>query len=116
MNKVLDLCDDEWLVAHYKTLVSMETSGCAWMFEHDKAEDLERMFRLFSRVPQALKEVQAVMQNCICQSGRDILNDPEKVKDPVSFISAILGLKHKYALFVKESFHENQDFQIGMKS
>ena len=27
--------------------------------------------------------------------GRDVLNDPEKVKDPVSFITAILSLKYK---------------------
>lgn len=93
----------------------MENSGCSWMFEHDKVLDLERMFRLFCRVPQTLKEVQKVMMDCICESGREILNDPEKVKDPVVFIGAILSLKHKYDQFVKESFKENKEFQLTLK-
>merc|ERR1719456_52775 len=35
--------------------------------------------------------------------------------DPVSFISAILSLKHKYDVFVKESFKESKDFQLTLK-
>ncbi|CAE7296283.1 CUL3A, partial [Symbiodinium sp. KB8] len=73
------------------------------------------MYALFSRVPQTLKEVQKVMMDCMCEAGRDVLNDPEKVKDPVSFITAILHLKHKYDRFVKESFKESKDFQLALK-
>merc|ERR1719281_1371163 len=115
LEKIQALLDDEWILAHYKALIHMETSGCAWMFCHDKVQDLDRMYSLFSRVPQTLKEVQRVMIDCICETGRDILNDPEKVKDPVSFISAILNLKHKYDQFVKESFKESKDFQLTLK-
>jgi len=115
MEKIQELCDEEWILAHYKTLIHMETSGCSWMFEHDKVQDLERMYLLFNRVPQTLKEVQKVMNDCICEAGRDILNDPEKVKDPVSFISAILNLKHKYDQFVRDSFKESKDFQLALK-
>ncbi|CAK0911605.1 unnamed protein product [Prorocentrum cordatum] len=115
MEKVQDLCDREWITVHCSTLIHMENSGCSWMFQHDKVQDLERMYFLFSRVPATLKEVQRVMMDCICESGRDILNDPEKVKDPVSFITAILALKHKYDQFVKESFKENKEFQIAQK-
>jgi len=115
MEKIQELCDEEWILAHYKPLIHMENSGCAWMFEHDKVPDLERMHLLFNRVPQTLKEVQKVMIDCICEAGRDILSDPEKVKDPVSFISAILSLKHKYDQFVKESFKESKEFQLTLK-
>merc|ERR1719456_804878 len=73
------------------------------------------MYQLFSRVPSTLKEIQKVMIDCICASGRDVLGDPEKVKDPVSFISALLTLKHKYDAFVKESFKECKDFQMALK-
>eukprot|EP00928_Gymnodinium_smaydae_P013194 TRINITY_DN1481_c0_g3_i1.p1 TRINITY_DN1481_c0_g3~~TRINITY_DN1481_c0_g3_i1.p1 ORF type:complete len:776 (-),score=148.13 TRINITY_DN1481_c0_g3_i1:319-2646(-) len=115
MKKIQELCDEEWILAHYKTLVHMEHSGCSWMFVHDKVQDLERMYALFGRAPQTLKEMQRVMIDCICEAGRDILNDPEKVKDPVSFISAILALKNKYNQFVKESFKECKEFQIALK-
>mmetsp|Transcript_41983 Transcript_41983/g.94338 ORF Transcript_41983/g.94338 Transcript_41983/m.94338 type:complete len:789 (+) Transcript_41983:1-2367(+) len=115
MQKIQELCDDEWILAHYKALIYMENSGCAWMFQHDKLQDLERMYLLFNRAPQTLKEVQKVMMDCICSSGRDILDDPEKVKDPVSFISSILSLKDKYDQFVKSSFRESKDFQLALK-
>merc|ERR1719281_1324310 len=115
LEKIQALLDDEWILAHYEALIRMENSGCTWMFEHDKVQDLERMYSLFSRVPQTLKEVQRVMMDCICEAGRDILNDPEKVKDPVSFITAILALKHKYDQFVRESFKESKDFQLAQK-
>lgn len=36
-----------------------------------------------------------VMMDCMCEAGREVLNDPEKVKDPMSFITAILSLKQK---------------------
>jgi cullin 3 len=115
MEKIQRLCDEEWILAHYKTLINMENSGCVWMFQYDKVQDLERMYLLFNRVAQTLKEVQRVMMDCICDAGKDILSDPEKVKEPVSFIAAILSLKHKYDQFVKESFKENKDFQLALK-
>lgn len=115
MEKIQELCDEEWIQVHYKTLIHMENSGCAWMFQCDKIEDLERMYLLFCRVPVTLKEVQKVMMDCMCEAGRDVLNDPEKVKDPVSFITAILNLKYKYDRFVKESFKESKDFQLALK-
>eukprot|EP00929_Paragymnodinium_shiwhaense_P119379 TRINITY_DN91272_c0_g1_i1.p1 TRINITY_DN91272_c0_g1~~TRINITY_DN91272_c0_g1_i1.p1 ORF type:complete len:769 (+),score=209.87 TRINITY_DN91272_c0_g1_i1:168-2474(+) len=115
MEKIQELCDQEWIQRHYKTLIDMENSGCSWMFKHDKIQDLERMYLLFCRVPETLKAVQKVMDQCVCEAGKDILNDPEKVKDPVSFISAILSLKHKYDQFVKESFRESKEFQLTLK-
>eukprot|EP00913_Durusdinium_trenchii_P008446 g7931.t1 len=42
MEKIQELCDEEWISVHYKTLIHMENSGCAWMFQCDKIPDLER--------------------------------------------------------------------------
>eukprot|EP00397_Hematodinium_sp_SG-2012_P003195 GEMP01003203.1.p1 GENE.GEMP01003203.1~~GEMP01003203.1.p1 ORF type:complete len:773 (+),score=115.20 GEMP01003203.1:90-2408(+) len=115
LEKLQLLLDEEWILAHYKALIQMENSGCTHMFQHDKAADLERMYQLFSRCPLTLKEVQRVMIDCICAAGKEILNDPEKVKVPVAFISALLILKQKYDVFVKESFKENKEFQLALK-
>eukprot|EP00913_Durusdinium_trenchii_P008444 g7929.t1 len=96
MEKIQELCDEEWIQVHYKTLIHMENSGCAWMFQCDKIADLER------------------------QDGRDVLNDPEKVKDPVSFITAILSLKYKYDRFDTRtaqylSLYVDDQFRKGLK-
>jgi len=116
LEKLQQLLDEEWILAHYKTLIRMESSGCAIMFQQDKAGDLERMYHLFTRCPTTLKEVQRVMNECICASGKEILGDPEKVKEPVLFISALLTLKQKYDVFVRESFKESKEFQLSLKA
>ena len=69
---VQSLMDNEWILAHYKTLIHMENSGCAAMFEHDKVQDLERMYSLLCRVSQTLKEVQKVMIDRTCAAGQEV--------------------------------------------
>merc|ERR1719408_808017 len=56
------------------------------------------------------------MGDRIGAAGRSILNDPERVKDPVSFVASILALKRKYDIFVREAFQESQSFQLSLKT
>jgi cullin 3 len=114
-DKVHQLMDQCWIQAHYQALVHMEGSGCASMFVQDRISDLERMYTLLSRVRETLKEMQKVMIECIMTAGRDILQDPEKVKDPVAFVLALLQLKNKYDVFVREAFQESKEFQMAQK-
>ena len=95
--RVQSLMGNEWILTHYKTLVHMENSGCAAMFELDKVQDLERIHGLFCRVPQTLKEVHKVMIDRICAAGHEILNDPEEVRHPVSRVLTLLQLRARRA-------------------
>jgi cullin 3 len=113
--KVHTLMDQCWIQNHFQTLIHMEGSGCSFMFLQDRNEDLARMYTLLSRVKETLKEIQKVMMDCILAAGRDILEDPEKVKDPVAFVLALLQLKNKYDVFVREAFQESKDFQMAQK-
>ena len=45
-----------------------------------------------------------------------MLNYQEKVRDPVSFVQALLGVKHRYDAFVMESFEERMDHQMVRKT
>jgi len=94
----------------------MENSGCKAMFAADKVDDLGRMYNLFQRAHMAIKEVQEVMKECVRTAGQEIMQDPEKMKDPVSYITALIALKHKYDHFVKFSFKDCQNFQQALKS
>jgi cullin 1 len=49
--KLLRVCEKELLEKHEKELLEKEGSGCKKLLENDKADDLARMYRLFSRVP-----------------------------------------------------------------
>jgi len=116
LDKVMAIMDAEWIQKHHKALVHAENSGCAAMFNDDKKQDLKRLFQLFKRVPDTLVEVREVMRKCIVDRGEEILKDPERVKEPVMFIDALLDLKKKYDSFVKESFGEAKEFQTCLKA
>eukprot|EP00398_MALV-I-01_sp_L67-1_P000454 gene454-936_t len=116
MERINQLMDQEWIVEHCNTLISMENSGACAMFTHDKSQDLARMYHLFQRVPSTLKEIQRVMMECIENSGKEVLADPERCKEPVNFVESLLGLKTKYDVFVQQSFRESKDFQQALKT
>ena len=52
--KLLRAVEYEVLEKHEKGLLEKEHSGCIALLSNDKKEDLARMFRLFSRVPDGL--------------------------------------------------------------
>ncbi|CAD7948647.1 unnamed protein product [Amoebophrya sp. A25] len=113
MDKIQSLMDKEWIQRHYETLVS---TGARPMFEGDKVEDLERMFRLFVRVPESLKPLHSVLRECIKDAAKAILSDAEKHKEPVSFIDALLKLREKYSTIVRDAFQNSKEFQISLKT
>ncbi|CBZ52509.1 hypothetical protein NCLIV_022980 [Neospora caninum Liverpool] len=103
------LMEEVWLGQHFKTLVYNPNSGCAHLFQADKLADLARMHRLFSTVPGALEEVRQVMKDCITKYGESIVRDPEKTRDPVTFVTNFLALKAKFDQIVIRAFGESKD-------
>ncbi|PFH32762.1 putative cullin 3 [Besnoitia besnoiti] len=103
------LMEDVWLGQHYKTLVYNPNSGCAHLFHSDKIGDLARMHRLFSAVPGALEEVRQVMKDSITKYGEAIVSDPEKTRDPVTFVQSFFLLKSKFDQIVIRAFGESKE-------
>ena len=95
--------DREWIINHHQALINKPDTGCKAMFELDKRDDLRRLYQLFLRVPETLKGIHKLMTDCIKDAGKQILNDPEKAKEPVHFIEAVLGITTyiEIAFFVK---------------
>ncbi|KFH11576.1 putative cullin 3, partial [Toxoplasma gondii MAS] len=103
------LMEDVWLGQHFKTLVYNPNSGCTHLFQADKIADLARMHRLFSSVPGALEEVRQVMKESITKYGEAIVRDPEKTRDPVTFVQNFLALKAKFDQIVVRAFAESKE-------
>jgi cullin 1 len=121
--KILRVVEEEILERVEMLLLQKESSGCRALLQNDKSEDLQRMFRLFSRLENGLNPMANILQNFITTTGEDIINrrkarldggEKDKNDDP-KFVKAIMALHEKYLDVVKKDFAGNSLFQKGLK-
>ena len=79
-----------------RALAEMENSGVVPLLEGDKYEDLQRMYMLFKRVEGGLDLLRGMLSEHLKSSGKALIMDPERTKDPVEFVHRLLGEKDKY--------------------
>jgi len=123
-SKLLRVCEKELLEKHERELLDKEGSGCRFLLENDKSEDLSRMYRVFSRVDEGLPPVAAIVKQHIEQMGNEVVNrreaqiasDPKKesASDP-ALIKELLELHDKYKGVVNGQFAGNALFQKALK-
>ena len=77
-------------------LVEAENTGLVPLLERDKYEDLARMYTLLRRVEGGLDLVRSGMGAFLKDTGRALVSDPERTKDPVDFVEKLLSEKDKY--------------------
>jgi len=121
--KLLKVVEEEILEKVEMLLLEKESSGCRALLQNDKSEDLQRMFRLFSRLENGLNPMASILQNFITSTGEDIINrrkarldggEKDKNDDP-KFVKSIMALHEKYLDVVKKDFSGNSLFQKGLK-
>ena len=82
----------------------MENSWLVSMLVSDKYEDLGRMRFLFHYVSIGPKSIWYVMNSHLRDTCKQLLTDPEKLKDLVEFVQHLLDMKDKYAKII--SMHD----------
>lgn len=122
--KLLRVCEKELLEKHERKLLDKENSGCKFLLQNDKSEDLSRMFRLFQRVPEGLPPIAALVKAHIEAMGHEVVNNreaqiqnepkKESASDP-TFVKALLALHDKYRSVVNSEFSGNALFQKALK-
>ncbi|KAL1291482.1 hypothetical protein HN51_059999 [Arachis hypogaea] len=114
--KITNVVEKEMIDSHMHTLVHMENSGLVNMLVDDKYEDLGRMYSLFRRVPTGLTVVKDVMTAFVRDTGKQLVMDPERLRDPVDFVQRLLDLKDKYDKIINMSFTNDKTFQNALNS
>uniref|UniRef100_A0A6U4JV64 Cullin family profile domain-containing protein n=1 Tax=Phaeomonas parva TaxID=124430 RepID=A0A6U4JV64_9STRA len=109
--KVAYIVEHELIDAHAQALTDMENSGCVFMFENRRIEDLRRMFRLFSRVPQSLEHIKRKLYEHVTRIGRQHVTDQERTKDPVQFVTNLLDMREQYEHIVAAAFNAEPKFK-----
>ncbi|KAJ0043707.1 hypothetical protein Pint_19239 [Pistacia integerrima] len=115
-SKITNVVEREMIESHMQRLVHMENSGIVNMLVDDKYEDLGRMYSLFRRVPNGLILIRDVMTSYIRDTGKQLVIDPERLKDPVDFVQRLLDLKDKYDKIISTAFNNDKTFQNALNS
>jgi cullin 3 len=113
--KLIRIVEGELVHQHAQALVNMQNSGCVVMFRDNKCDDLARLYRLFYRVPETLKHVEATMRSYIVEVGKSYIKDQQEDKDPVKFIDAVLHMRDKYSVLVSDAFNSDKLLERCMK-
>jgi len=113
--KLRKVVQEELITKYAKQLVENKSSGCVHMFENDMVDDLNRMFRLFSKVPRTLEFIRGCMSKLVKDTGTAIVQDPVNLKQPKLFVQKVLDCRKKYDNFVKKAFNEDRIFTRDLK-
>jgi cullin 3 len=114
--KITSVVEKEMIANHMLRLVHMENSGLVNMLLDDKYEDLGRMYNLFRRVPNGLSTIRDVMTSHLRETGKHLVTDPERLKDPVEFVQRLLDEKDKYDNIITSAFNNDRTFQNALNS
>jgi cullin 1 len=118
-------CANELLKEQETALLEKEGSGCRALLRDDKKEDLARVFRMFSKVPDGLAPVAKIVQEHVEDAGRVVLKSREAktlapdFKDSVEapeFVKELLELHERYRTLVTEQFSGDPLFQKALKT
>ncbi|CAM6098314.1 unnamed protein product [Calypogeia fissa] len=109
--KIVAVVEREMIANHMKNIIEMENSGLLSMLNGDKYQDLAQMYSLFRAVSGGLEIVRDSMIKNLRETGRHIVMDPERLKDPLEFVQRLLEEKDKYDKFLSLSFGNDKMFQ-----
>jgi cullin 3 len=94
----------------------MENSGLVSMLIDEKYDDLGRMYNMFRRVSTGLQTIRDLMTAHLRDTGRQLVLDLERLKDPVEFAQRLLDEKDKYDKIIQLSFGNDETFQNALNS
>lgn len=89
---MIDIYLDIVLVNQAQKLAAMDT-GCKYMFEQDKTDELKLMYDVFSRSKHCVDFIIVQMNDFIQMEGTKIISNAENLKDPVKFTQELLNFK-----------------------
>ncbi|TVU42989.1 hypothetical protein EJB05_09418 [Eragrostis curvula] len=114
--KITAVVVKEMLANHMQRLILMENSGLVNMLVEDRYEDLTRMYSLFHHVAEGHSTIRSVMASHIKETGKSLVTDPERLKDPVDFVQRLLNEKDKYDNIINVSFSNDKSFLNALNS
>ena len=99
------------LIANMASEVTAKDTGCIYMFQNRKLEELKLLFEVFKRVPNTFGLIIQKMNPYILDRGIKIVQDETLVKSPIDFSVRLLEFKAEIDEMVRDSFSNQLMFQ-----
>ena len=100
---MLKLAEKE-LISELSEQICSKQTGCEYMFEKKRLDDLALLFRVFKRDQQTFPAIIEKMNAYIMQRGKTIFNDENLIKDPIQFTKQLILLKEEIDTLVRQCF------------
>ncbi|EFJ43865.1 hypothetical protein VOLCADRAFT_83034 [Volvox carteri f. nagariensis] len=101
--KITRVVEAELLKSQMTALLEMENSGLIALLRDDKYDDLSRLYCLMRRVDHGLATVRSMLCEHVKDVGRALVTDPERTKDPVEYVQALLDMRDKYEKIITQA-------------
>ncbi|KAG2450508.1 hypothetical protein HYH02_005009 [Chlamydomonas schloesseri] len=112
--KITRVVETELLKAQMTPLLEMEHSGLIALMRDDKFDDLGRLYSLMRRVDNGLATVRHMLCEHVKEVGRALVGDPERSKDPVEYVQALLDMRDKYERIIAQAFADDKTFRNAL--
>ncbi|PKU70591.1 cullin-3A-like [Dendrobium catenatum] len=114
--KIMYVVGNEMIASSMQRLVHMESSGLLNMIMGDRYDDMSRMYGLFRLVPEGISTISDVLNAHLQQIGKQIVTDPEKLRDPVNFVQCLLNVKDKHDKIISSVFNNDKTLRNALNS
>ncbi|KAF9937420.1 Cullin-3 [Modicella reniformis] len=127
--KIREIVEQEMIAKHLKTVMEMENRGLKELLSNNRLEDLERMYRLFSKVTNGSKELQGGVSAFIKERGKAInakvrgsvpdtvdKGVPPGVALALNWVDEVLELKHTFNNTLATAFAKDKSFETAINS
>ena len=105
------------LAAPQKTLLDMENSGFICLLRDQRLPDIERAYRLFSRIPKGLEPMAQLLHEFVTNEGKGVVSKHSSSSDLCfkAYTNDLLDLHRKYRSILKEQLNDDAVFQKAVK-
>ncbi|KAF9920567.1 Cullin-3 [Linnemannia zychae] len=127
--KIRLIVEQEMIAKHLRTVMEMENWGLRQLLINNRLGDLDRMYRLFSRVPNGVRELQGGLSEYIRECGKSINANvqtstienvdkgvPLGVALALRWVQEVLDLKERFDVFLSQAFAKDKSFETAISS
>jgi len=123
-SKLIKVVEEELLGKRQQAILEKEGSGCRILLLNDQADDLSRMYRLFSRIEGGLQAMADIFKAHITEIGNDKIEQRQaridaaaekETSDDPQFIKDLLAVHDKFLSVVNTYLESNALFQKALK-
>jgi cullin 3 len=113
--RLMECLEQELIITHARTLLSLEGSGLHVLLTENKLDDLKRLYSLFARVPACAELLRDSVGKYIVYAGTVMTQGQDINKDPTGFVRDILDLKDKFDEINKVAFKKDNKIAKTIK-